>query len=216
MVNKKLLAKHIATKLFIVLPMQLISAILLIGILPFIGEKDETLPAWCRWFDNGEIPLGRGSRDDGLAGPAYYRQPRLERLDKIFRSRRISLYILRYTWLALRNPVDYFRSRVVGFKTPSGGLVDYDVTHLDNEVGHHAWNHEGVSYLEVSFKGKTYFEYYRIYVYKGFVAKVLKFFTGKRHCARIRMGHRMEVPLKAGEWNKFTFTTIPFKEYEGE
>src|SRR5690349_2988503 len=102
------LIKRVLQWVIILLPLMLLGFIVLAVVLPFIPKDTEVLPKWLRWFDNysgyrNEYPIG-----DGLSGDPDYRIRR--RLDG-----HKNLYWERLNWLALRNPVNYFNYKVLGY-----------------------------------------------------------------------------------------------------
>ena len=197
------LFKHILMLLLVVLPIQLLGMVILLLVLPFVPTDREILPKMFRWFDNAEIPLGIGSKDDGLAGPAYYRGPYLFSLRKL--PYPIALFIVRYTWLALRNPINYFQHKVVGVHITH--LFTANLSKYDEGVGNKEGDHEGTSYLEINMDNKTIWELYIVKKYKWLPNK----------CFRLRIGWALDKPSECtiGSYKRWVFTITPFMSYEG-
>lgn len=189
------LIKHTLIFLFITLPLQLVSIVVLPFILPFIPKDRETLPAFVRWFDNAEIPLGIGSKDDGLAGPAYYREPSIASYKKVLRTDYLSLLLCRYIWLAFRNPLNYFQYKAIGVKI-SGPIIIKE-KQGDDTVGNKEGDHAGVYYIKGN---QGYWQYY----------KVIK--LGSTRCLRIRLGYKD--PDENTGYCQFVYT-INLAKYEG-
>ena len=103
--------KHFLTFFFVLIPLQIAGILILPFILPFIHKDREYLPKSVRWFDNHEIYF-KNKDLDGLAGPDYYREPR--GIYPFGPHKYWKLLYYRYTWLAFRNPVNYFQYKVLG------------------------------------------------------------------------------------------------------
>lgn len=196
------LIKHTLIFLFVTIPLQLVGIVVLPIVLLFIPKDRETLPAFVRWFDNAEIPLGIGSKDDGLAGPAYYRDEAIATYKKFVRSDYLALYICRYVWLAFRNPINYFQYKVIGFQVPKAGIKV--IQPGDPFVGNKQGEHAGTSSLVIEANGKQYRDYY----------KVIK--LGKTRCLRIRIGYKIGTVAerKPGDYRQFVYT-FNLAAYEG-
>jgi hypothetical protein len=175
-------------------------------ILPFVPDDKETLPEAFRWFDNAEIPLKLGAQDDGLAGPKYYRVPYLNSLPS-FIPYSVRLFIVRYTWLALRNPINYFQHKTLGFHIEDSPISATITEEYNPKVGNKTGDVSGSSYLEVTYRGKIYWELYIVRQYKFL----------KDKCFRARIGYAIDKPSECtpGSYKRWVFTVTPFMKYEG-
>lgn len=189
----KVTAKSLAA-FVLTLFLQLVSIIVLPIVLLFVKKESETLPNAFAWFDNAEIRLGIGAKDDGLAGyPGY----RAEMIPKY------GLYLTRYIWLAFRNPVNYFQYNVLGAVIYADNCIK-DTEYYDAGVGNKEGDHEGLSILSLhTVYGKTRTDVYYV-----------KKLTSTR-CIRIRIGHKLKDPSFGGLYLAQFVFTINFAEYEG-
>jgi len=178
--------------------LQLVSIIVLPFVLPFIGKDKETLPDFLAWFDNNEIRMKNGKMDDGLAG---YPEYRAEMIPKY------GLFLTRYIWLALRNPVNYFQYKVLGASIYPR-ITMYNAVAYDAQVGNKEGEHEGLSILEAVTDVEGDREVLATDVY--YVKKL----TSTR-CVRIRIGHKLKDPTYRDFYIAQFVLTINFAEYEG-
>lgn len=185
--------------LFVTIPVQILSIVIMPFILPFIPASRETLPVFVRWFDNAEIPLGINAADDGLAGPAYYRVEALAQYKKFLFSDYLSLLLCRYIWLCFRNPINYFQYKVIGayIEPQKVTIVDSGDPRVGNKEGDIA----GTSHMIVTVGNKRYYDYY----------KVIKLWKGR--CLRIRLGWKLS-KLHIEGYKQFV-CTFNLAAYEG-
>jgi hypothetical protein len=204
---KWLIFRHAMTWIFLKLPLQLLGYVLLAIYLPFtlrdrrvINCPDQRLPKVLRWFDNAD------DRDQkyGLNG------------DLAHQKRHKSLFIRRYTWLATRNPVNYFQRKIIG--SPSPWILGY---HIENhpkykspvanskqatQVGDYVGQSEGWRSVEAYNYGyKLLWEYYVVKHY------------GNGKCLRMRLGYKLgHDPLEQKSGSvQWVFSISPWKTYRG-
>lgn len=234
----------ILTLFLIKVPMMLLGLIVVPIALVFkINDKriasnkisDQRLPKWASWWDNGD----NLDRYYGLNGDINYQtkfllkneevEPRhLGMILDIYEEQgnkidtKWNIFKMRFMWLAIRNPANYFQNRVLGVKSEEiTSIVRYynntkynkiDVENLKSinlnsipEVSD--WYNEGIRHVEVKLEDdSTIFEYY-------IVKKI--FNTSK--CIRIRLGHKIgHTPLKKDkEYIQFA-GAITLATYEGK
>lgn len=190
------LIKHLAIQLLLLWPLQLIGAILLIPYIfltsapkPGAPLEDFRLPAWLRWFDNADI-YPQSGRDSSTyrkvaSGPKYGR----------------------YTWLAWRNPINYFSYFYLGIEPCIHvNLIEHRTTQ-PTPIGDGIDHHGGHMYVFYLMDGQPAYEYYSVIPYTLF---------GMRLCVRFRMGHKFGGPDQArGEWVQEVFVFNPVQPYEG-
>jgi len=177
--------RHTATFLFILLPLMIAGWILLLITLPYIRAEQRFLPRWLRWFDNADQYVGRDTS-------VYYMI-----CD--------SGWWNRYTWLAWRNPINYFHYVYMGLKWKGGeAYLDYDPA--GESVGDSSSDHPGFRHIEVRQNGLHYFEYYWIYRYP-FKRDV---------CFRYRLGWKIsDTKNPPGTISQWVFVISPWKKYSG-
>ncbi len=202
------LIKRILQWTLLLLPLMVISFIVLAVVLPFIPASSETLPRCFRWFDNysgvkSAYPVG-----DGLSGDPVYRLYRAVEGHS-------SLYWERLNWLGLRNPVNYFNYKVLGYTPATTAVV--------NKIKGKSFKNVKYQYLEV-FDGVSfvvspwgdlvemenlYYEYYYIRTYN--------FFGFKRNFY-FRMGWKLNntSDIEPGTTYEWVFTINPIKPIKNE
>ena len=122
------------------LVLDLIGLLVLAVVLPFIVKDAKRLPTWCRWFD---------SADGYINGDDVYQKENAH----------WPLFWLRYNWLAIRNPTNYFQVNVLG-QTWLGNEYIKVATPNAGKVGDHPEQESGIQYIE-SVDG--IYEYYMVY-----------------------------------------------------
>ena len=178
--------------LIIIVPTQLLSMILLGIWLPitcFTDKRiggynliDQRLPRCFKWFDNGD----NDDRHCGLNGDLIHQAKHLLNTEELLRpgifynavdmiydpemeGKQVPWYKvfwMRYTWLALRNPVNYLKRRVLGVhKDNINQLIEYTqvltTSNPDNELGD--WHSPGYRVVTVEDNDEQqYSEYYII------------------------------------------------------
>lgn len=186
--------KHILSWLLIIFPLTLLGMVVLAIVLPFIPRDRETLPRCIRWWDNHEAHL-KEMADDGLSGPPDYRAALLAK------GTDPEGFLARYNWLALRNGLNYFQYKVMGFQVQD----DFKVISIKGnpEVGDHKGKAAGVYEVTIQNGGKTYWELYWIYEYPG-----------TDYIMRFRMGWKIGNPYerKPGEWRQWCLSPTPVKK----
>lgn len=147
----KNLLKHFLTLLFIKLPVQLAGIPILAVLLLFVPKDREYLPKLFRWWDNHERYFEGNKSDDGLSGPDYIRNTWAQPCG----------WLARFTWLALRNPANYFQYQVLGRIRHA----QYDIIKAEGDlnVGTHEWNTRGYYYQEVLNGREKLWELYIVY-----------------------------------------------------
>ena len=218
----KYILRSAFTFLFIVLPVQLIGALLLPFVLLFIDKDQEHLPKAFRWYDNAEyywkeallveLFLGRGhleseiimeTRLDGLAGPMKHRME-----NGIYPTadyNRFKHLWHRYTWLAHRNAVNYFKYRPLGFRIEPGAKIVHESGPKDVNIG--LDDPRGTYLLVIESGGKVSYAVHYVKEY---------FFMGKIRAVRMRLGHKFDSsdltdPLKSGTISQWVFNFSPFR-----
>ena len=182
--------KHILILLLVKLPLQILGLPILAIALLFVPRDKEVLPKFLRWFDNYELHL-RDDGDDGLSGPHYIRSKWKDPTG----------WLARFNWLALRNPVNYFQYKVLGFKTEG----DWAAKVENPNVGTHSYNVRGVRKTELTNgDGKKYWEYYA-------VIPLLKSWH-----FRARLGYKIGdiTDLHDDEWVQWVFSVTPLKKLD--
>lgn len=243
--NSWYIFKHVVTFFVVVLPANLIGIPLLaVTLLFYIKDKrilsesivDQRLPKLLQIWDNGD----EWDRNCGLNGDVHYQFEFLtgakasgERLQVIINAVRLlydpndeidgnpvpwwKIYLMRFNWLALRNPTNALGRRILGFKsdtitevTKFINIVDGEQT-TEKEVGN--WFNAGYRHIEVKTSdGKTYREYYIIKKIPMVSSKVL----------RIRIGHKLDHKLHsdihANEYKPYVswVLVIQLKDYNGQ
>ena len=208
--------KHIAVWLGVKLPIQFIGYIVLAIYLPFtlrdtrlFDAHDQRLPKLLRWFDNAD------DRDQkyGLNGDFGHRKRNLGVGDYL-NPPKLNLFWMRYTWLAVRNPVNYLQRKVLGADAKiKHAAVDrrVDSKHFEalvdgKDVGDGPNNVEGTRTAQGEDRnGKKVWEYYLVKHY------------GNGKCLRIRIGYKlglepMDQPAGSVQW---VCSISPWKTYRG-
>lgn len=185
------LLKHLLILFFISLPLTLVGIVILPVCLIFsdIGA----LPLYLRWLDSADPYIGRDTTV-------------ITRINKgTYWSEYSSLWCIwfnKYTWLAFRNPINYFSYRYLSFTWNSPVITVFKGS-LD--VGDSTGDIPGFKYLEVKQDGSTFYEYY--FIYK----------MNSRHCLRFRLGYKIGNPYrnKKGEIQQEVLVLQPYKSYAG-
>lgn len=202
--------KHFLKFLVLIVPLQLASYVIVaITLLFYLKDKrvgsnlrDQRLPKFLTWLDNGD----EWDRDNGLNGDLNFQSN--YKLDSIW-----SIYLMRYTWLAVRNPLNTFKRRVLGIKrTDIIELLDVSnkpVTgNIDDEVGD--WTYSGTRYMRIrNQEGIEVREYYGVWL--------LPKFLGDNKCIRIRIGHKIgHNPISSNKpFISFVLVIQPYKKFKG-
>lgn len=142
----------------ICVPIMLLGSIILLLFLPF--SKHEKLPYFLKWWDCADFYVGRD--------PHTYREVVKKG------------WWARYTWLAWRNPMNYFEYRYMGMEyDPRSVWVLYDPQ--GDDVGDKS--RAGYRHIELTdSKGRGFYEYYWIYKYP----------FASNWCFRFRMGWKIK------------------------
>lgn len=212
--------KHIFTFFFIKVPLQLSGIpILAITLLFYINDErwdgdeliDQRLPKFLRWFDVGD----EIDKKYGLNGDLGYKV-------LFFGGFRVvekpwDIYRLRFTWLALRNPINYFQHNVLGIKSntlvASGTETDIPYGILDHRdaspnVGDYPGQTFGTRHTTAILNnGRIIREYYKIWLWP---------FNSDK-CIRIRIGYKLgDDPLnQPRDTIQWCFVIQPWKTYLG-
>jgi len=187
--------KLLSSFIFIEIPLQLAGAILL---LPLCAIYDiGKLPRIFRYFDSADPFVGRDtSVIDSVSQLGWW---------------------AKYSWLAWRNPINYFEYTVLGFQfsahffailTDSPPETSHDGIRIA-EVGTSTGSVPGFFQAEIQLDKDIYYEYYWVYKYQLSVLK------GK--CFRFRIGHKIGHPRqnRQGSWCQHVLTINPFATYYG-
>lgn len=197
------IVKHLIILFLIVLPLQLIGMAVLAIVLPFIKKDTHNLPKYLKWFDNYEFYYQEDLEDglDGLAGPINYRKQR--NIYPYGKYNYFKLLYERYIWLAIRNPVNYFKYSKLGIVWDRTARVTE--SNMKYNVGDQS--DRGFFYQQVRLDGKNYYEYYWVYKYP-FIQK----------CIRIRIGHKFGDPKYINNYSTVSWVCAisPFKTYSGK
>lgn len=169
--------------IFICLPLELVGILILAPVC--LMSTSYRLPKILRWFDNADMYVGRDT--------STY----LKVVD--------SGWIPRYLWLSLRNPINYFGYTVLGV-CPQTSLEARSETISDSPIGD--TSSPGLYRCEAMIDGKSYYEYYLIFVYT----------FSPDHCFRFRMGHKLQkfVDNKIGSSIQWVMCVQPWKAYSGK
>ncbi len=226
--------KDLFTLCTVLLPLQALGSIILVLILPFIGKDKEHLPRCFRYFDNAEyyfkekiwgveelLRIGYKeseliliSRLDGLAGPYRYREER--GIYPVAHYSYFKLLYNRYVWLAWRNPVNYFKYAVLGFKLEGETILRHEIG--DTEVNTGVDSPRGLYFVIAEVEGKTRHQvkYVKEYNLKVRIPALKIDFT-RRLAFRLRFGHKFDSkdltdPTKRGTIRQWVFNIHPFKK----
>lgn len=182
--------KHLFTFLCVILPLQLLGAIVLLVYLPVhrrirefkVGnsqQKTMRLPYLLRWFDNVDI-YPDVFRDFSV----YY---------QVF----IGSFWNHYIWLAWRNPLNYFGYMILG------EINDLHRPIKDDNIGDGTNQKPGIRIIEEEINDNTLYEYY--YIKKWSSTK----------CLRVRIGWKM-AGKHPGQFLQWVFVISPWHSYDGE
>jgi hypothetical protein len=139
-----------------------------------VGGGNVKLPALFRWFDNADI------YDEFNRNPITY-------LSQVVPSGILG----RYYWLAIRNPLNYFGYKVLGYKA-SREIAGSPIGDTGGKTpGFVHYEYDGV------------YEYY--YIKKWSATK----------CLRFRLGWKLQ-GTKAGSWAQWVLVLQPYKAYWGK
>jgi hypothetical protein len=155
--------------LLVCIPLQLVGSVLLLILCCFfnIGK----LPRLFRWFDSADPFVGRDtSVIDKVSTDGWY---------------------ARYTWLAWRNPLNYFGYKVLGFQSKEA------IPSI--AIGNTSDAHPGKYYLE----SQGHYEYCLIHLWSP------------TKCFRFRMGHKLN-KTKVGDWVQRVGVIQPYIDFSGK
>lgn len=179
--------KHLLLFLLVILPLQLIGALLII---PSCILQEPTalipLPKFLKWFDNADQYVGRNTQ----TYMAVYASGKWAR----------------YCWLAWRNPLNYFGYTILGIEIDQS-LKVLDDSPKDIDIGD--TTHSGTYTGLISLGNKQYWELYKIIPYSLFGNKLcLRIRLGWKleHTSDLKVGQRCE----------WVFVISPFHAYTGE
>lgn len=203
------LISNIGKFLFISIPLQLIGSIALLVYLPIHRKNNPIrqglpanvqmqLPKILRWFDNADIypEIGRD----------YYTYTTIY----------MGSFWQHYTWLAWRNPINYFNYKYLGFRIPKSYKVIQRVQNPPsvNEIGDAHDCIPGYYYVEIETDSGTYYEYYYIFAYTSILG-IYKLAAPK--CFRFRMGWKLgqDKIFIQDEWVQDVFVISPVRSFRG-
>lgn len=174
------LLKHITVFLLVCVPLQLLGIILILPVVYF--SKDYQLPYLFRWFDCADFYVNRDT----------------------------STYIAlvdsgskwnRYTWLAFRNPINYFDYQYLGYKW-TGQEVYTTYSSIEDTIGDGSFG--GIRHIEVD---SGIYEYYYIKPYRILNLSL---------CIRFRIGWKIKnMDNPTGKYSQWCLTFNPFQPYTG-
>lgn len=176
---------RLALFLLVSVPLQLAGMIILF---PFTYiYQIGALPIWLRWFDSADPYVGRNTETIELETKKGWMN--------------------RYYWLALRNPINYFSYKYLGFIWNSPEILNVQGPMNVGDATDHV---AGYKYIEIKQNNKIYYEYVYIYVYKLTANSLQK-------CIRFRMGWKISDPYKNknGELQQEVFVISPYHSYNG-
>jgi hypothetical protein len=176
------------------IPLQLIGSLVLLPTLYFF-PKIKRLPTCLKWFDGADQYVGRNT----------------EVYDKIMDSD----FWTKYTWLAWRNPINYFSYTYLGFYLKNPYVVTFlsKNPNVYSEIGDATNKVAGLYRIEITLQDKIYYEYYYIFVYKS----IFKLYSlSQPKCIRFRMGWKIgEDPFFKDEHVQEVFVISPFHKFDG-
>lgn len=218
------IGKHLLTLILVKIPAQLAGLVAVaLGLLTrkndtrYASNKltDQRLPKCMKYWDIGDkIDLKYG-----LNGDFGYQSKFLLDSDQSLGSTALQtatnpsksdLFKMRYNWLALRNPANYFQHNILGVQSSD---IDFMIELIEKpdidgqEVGD--YSSSGYRYSEVCLKNKRKIrEYYLVYKYP----------FKKDRCLRIRIGHKLgSTPLQQPrDTIQWCFVIQPWKKYLGK
>jgi hypothetical protein len=197
--------KHLLTLLLVKLPLQLIAIpIVAIELLFHLKDKrtincpDQRL--LLEWFDVGD----ELDRKYGLNGDLGYQQSRKNPTTTF------GIYKMRLTWLAFRNPINYFQHNILGEHVSNLGDITLKSNYIndlkeENELLEVSdWHYAGARKVLLS---TGHWEYYIVYKYPFKQDK----------CLRIRLGYKLgHRPLQHLRLTvQWVFVFQPWKDYIG-
>jgi len=190
---------HLAIKLMVNLPLTLVGIPILAIVLLFLDNKAKQLPTFIRWFDNAD--------NDGLYGDIANQQR------NIARGINPKGYLAKLIWLGFRNPINYFKYRVLGIKISDINKNPPPLVEECSDVpGQHVSDYAagGFRYVELElYNQKKYYEYYLIKPYHAF---------HKPLCFRARIGWKIghpEEPQKERSHYAWTCAINPCQPFRG-
>lgn len=223
---------HFLTYILLVIPTQLIGYLVLaVTLLFYLRDErvasdelsDQRLPKILSWWDNGDDWDRKCGLNGDLAFQAQFllggECPNFRLLqnciDHYENTTKWTIYRMRYTWLALRNPVNGFKRRFLGFKRQDiahAVTLDEKPEITGQKVGD--WTSPGTRKIEVKLKGgSTKWEYYKIVLLPRFL-----WTKTKAKCIRIRLGYKIDA-LKVENPKPFISWVLvvqPWKTYKGK
>ncbi len=182
------LLKGLSTLLLVLLPLEVLGWVVLLPATYLQGTSLEPLPRFLRWYDNADSFVGR----DVSTYMNVYK----------------SGWFNRYSWLAFRNPLNYFGYIVLGANIESvkSKTIFKIVSSLDTktQIGDATNKQPGIFYMElVDGNGKLYYEYYYIHRWSDTT------------CFRFRLGHKLGQDEDCTGWSQFVIVLQPRKSFSG-
>ena len=169
-----------------------------------------------KWFDNGDDRDRKYGLNGDLGYQASTHNLSIDSYKKLLKSgarlTKWHLYKMRFIWLALRNPINYFQYRVLGVKSSRINKAIYydDIPTQENEIGD--WHKPGIRQREVTDTSGHIFawEYYIVYQYP--------FKKDKCFRARIghKLGHRPKDEAVGRDYIQWVCSIQPWKSYKGK
>ena len=134
----------------------IVGAVVMLPLLLFVGPLSP-LPRWASWFDNDIEPLGDLSRKPAIIA-AYG----------------IKRILLRYNWLALRNPANNFGVAMAVWSTPSDRSI-LRGNQKTSDQGEQGWKFNRM----LNGNDTLAFEFYYVKAW------------GNKRCLRVRLGWKI-------------------------
>ena len=175
------LAKHLLVFVFVVLPLILIGIPVLAIVLLFVKRDAVRLPSAFKWWDNHDS-YGKPEKNppDGLSGNPTKND-----------------WWSRFYWLALRNPLNYFQYRKLGFQHPI-------------PVAHQYYNN-GIAYPDGVVQDLFMHKRYKINGKDYFEIFYIKTFGSSRYL-RLRIGWKIEQFNYMSPDRQWVFSLTPFRK----
>lgn len=174
--------KHLLIFVCVLIPLQIVSAVLLPFVLPFYRGP---LPRALRWFDNADQFNGRDT--------------------SVYKSVIQQGIRYQYYWLVLRNPLNYFGYFVLGLTINANFTQRILHNAPDGEVGDATNCVPGLFYTEVEMEGKTYYEYYYIKTYTiGSTVRCLRVRIGHKFGDDVSYGQHTQFVGLISPWHSYS------------
>lgn len=166
--------------------LQLAGALILLPVVYLQPIGTLRIPSYLKWLDAADSYLGRDT--------------------SVYQAVSNSGKWNRYTWLAWRNPINYFNFAILGFQIKNSITHQYNYQSVEGaQIGNSTGQQPGRQHSEADIDGDIRFQYLLIYRYSS------------TRCIRFIMGHKIDrtYRLRFGEWIPWRLTFNPFCTYSG-